>query len=173
MDRRTAIKQISILGGAALLAPSCTFSQERVSVALDNLNISGAQEALLADIVETFIPSSNTNMPGARALKLHHFVLVMVDDCRGKADQEAFERGLSQVDAVANEEYGTSFNQCSTSQKEELIASSMEAADSDVQLFLNITKRYTVQGFLQSEYFMTEVEPYQLVPGHFDGCVEA
>ncbi|NGP75012.1 gluconate 2-dehydrogenase subunit 3 family protein [Balneolaceae bacterium YR4-1] len=174
MDRRTAIKQLSLLGGAMLLAPSCTFSSERVSVALDNLKITPSQESLLGDIVETLIPA--TDIPGAKELKLHHFVLVMVDGCRGPSDREAFQRGLGQIDALAEEEVGTAFSDCDAKQKEVFLTglmdgTSAEPAYEDARAFLGMTKGYTIQGFLQSEYVMTEVNPYQLVPGHFDGCV--
>ena len=40
----------------------------------------------------------------------------------------------------------------------------------DIQYFLNTTKRYTVQGFLQSQYVMTELMPYALVPGSHSFC---
>jgi len=38
-----------------------------------------------------------------------------------------------------------------------------------LKYFLNTTKRFTLQGYLSSQYFMTEVMPYNMVPGGFQG----
>ncbi|SMO73409.1 Gluconate 2-dehydrogenase subunit 3 [Fodinibius sediminis] len=170
---------MALLGGGLLLAPSCTVSEERVSIALNNLNVTGRQEQLLSEVTETFIPTTDT--PGAQALNIHHFVLVMVDDCRNEQDQKAFVGGLDQIEQAAKDRYEASFSSCTASQKEEVIAGLMgdqsemqSATDNTYQQArqcLSMTKRYTIQGFLQSEYVMTNELPYQLVPGHFNGCV--
>lgn len=169
LDRRTAIKQFLVISGGVIFAPSCTFSSKRVSIALDTLNITPEQEELLAGIAETFIPE--TDLPGAKSLKLHHFVLVMMDDCRDQSDQKMFEQGLADVAIAANREYGKYFVECDPSQQQALVSDLMEGEESEARSFLRMTKQYTVQGFLQSKYFMTEIEPYRLVPGDFDGCV--
>lgn len=162
-----------------LLAPSCTFSEERVSIALNNLNISGRQERLLAGIAETFIPATDDS-PGAEALKIHHFVLVMVDDCRSEEDRQRFVRGLDQVDRLAEHQYEAGFTECTPGEKEQLLARTLEGSPElksegegyeDARECLSMTKQYAIRGFLNSEYVMTEELPYQLVPGHFDGCV--
>lgn len=179
MDRRTAIKQLSLLGGAILVAPSCRFSSERISVALNNLDITARQESLLAEISETIIPE--TDMPGAKNLNLHHFVLVMVDDCRSAPDRAVFQKGLERIDGVANHFFEASFSECTQAQRKELLSgvldenpeySSHLGADfGDFREFLLLVKRYSVQGFLDSEYVMTEIFPYVMAPGYFEGCV--
>lgn len=169
MDRRTALKHLAIFGGGILLAPSCQFSKKSASIALDNLNINSDQENMLADITETFIPA--TDIPGAKDMKLHHFVLTMVDDCRGPSDQKTFQEGLGMMNDLADQKYGRSFSECSVDQKDQLLSSILEDKSSKAQPFLNMTRRYTIEGFLQSKYVLSEIEHYKLVPGHFDGCV--
>lgn len=178
MDRRSVLKNLALLGGGMVLAPSCTFSAEQVSIALNNLNITGKQEQLLADVVEAFIPA--TDIPGAKALKIHHFVLVMIDDCRNKQEQNVFIRGLNQLDLLAEHQYESEFFECTSSQRENLLSGTLEghpelkslgAIYNEVRQCLSMTKRYAIQGFLSSEYVMINELPYQLVPGHFEGCV--
>lgn len=181
MDRRSALKNMALLGGGMFLAPSCTFSEERVSIALNNLNITGKQERQLAEMVETMIPATGDS-PGAKDLKIHHFVLVMVDDCRSRQDQKAFVTGLDQVDQLAERQHGTEFAGCTASQKESMVTEILEGSregktklEGDFQQArpcLSMTRQYTIRGYLNSEYVMTEELPYQLVPGHFDGCID-
>lgn len=172
MDRRSAIKQLAVLGGGILLAPSCTIDSEQLSVALSNLDINADQEQLLAKVAETIIPA--TDIPGGKELKLHQFVLIMIDDCHGEKDQKDFVTGLKQLNPLFEKQYGDNFSACSVQQREDLISSIMEdnGRFSAVKSFLSMTKRYTIQGFLTSQYVMTEVLPYKLVPGSFDGCVK-
>lgn len=40
----------------------------------------------------------------------------------------------------------------------------------EMKFFLNMTKNFTIRGFLYSEYVMTKLMPYQLVPGKYNGC---
>lgn len=161
-----------------MLLPSCRFSPERVSVALENLKITAGQEQLLADIAETLIPE--TDRPGARNLNVHQFVMVMIDDCRSAEDQELFQEGLQRIDPVSNHFFGSSFSESTLSQREELLAGVLDqqreyqsylGSDYDrFREFLFLVKRYTIQGFLQSQYVLTEVFPYIMAPGYFDGC---
>jgi hypothetical protein len=34
-----------------------------------------------------------------------------------------------------------------------------------------MTKRYTTQGFLVSQYIQTEIKPYEMIPGEYKGAV--
>lgn len=181
INRRSALKQLALLTGGVVLAPSCVFDSQRVSVALDNLKITSEQEELLAEIVETIIPATQ-DIPGAKKLDVHLFVLVMVDDCREKADQERFVRGLKQMDAFTLNRYGHSFIEANQKERESILTDILDATPAasddssspqkDIREFLSMTKRYTIQGYLQSQYVMTEIFPYELVPGHFEGCVK-
>ena len=37
--------------------------------------------------------------------------------------------------------------------------------------FYSLTRRYTIQGFTSSEYVLTNVMHYDMIPGKFVGCV--
>lgn len=179
MDRRSALKQMAIAAGGMALLPSCDLGPERVAVALENLQLDINQQDSLARICEIIIPSSE-NSPGAETLDLYRFVLVMVDDCHPVEEQDVFTSGLKQVEAFAKEHLGKSFSDDNQAANEALLSELMnleevpEAAQSalkDVQAFLALAKRYTVQGYMSSEYFMTEKFPYKLVPGPYQACV--
>jgi hypothetical protein len=41
----------------------------------------------------------------------------------------------------------------------------------DVAAFVKSTKRLALQGYMTSQYYLTKVQPYKLVPGKFEGCI--
>ena len=196
MDRRSALKQAALLAGGLAWLPACDFGPQRVAVALDYLQLDVNLQDLLAKVAATIIPSgegkSDETSPsddsmGAEELDLYRFILVMVDDCMEKEDQEAFSNGLQQLVPFTKAYFEKPYPQKETMENEAILTQLMEMKDApaakegieispteqlkDIQAFLGITKRYTVQGYMASEYFMTEKFPYKLVPGAYQGCV--
>jgi len=82
--------------------PSCLKESGKSSIQLKNLDVDYTLENVLADITEIIIPKTDT--PGAIDLKLHLFVLKMVDDCYDKKDQKIFMNGLKYVSDLNKEE---------------------------------------------------------------------
>jgi hypothetical protein len=42
----------------------------------------------------------------------------------------------------------------------------------EIKMFYGKTRSYIVQGYLSSKHFLTDVKPYQLVPGpDYKGCI--
>ena len=179
MNRRSAIQHLAVLACGVSLAPACSFDENKVSIALDRLKINASHERLMSEVVETMIPE--TDLPGAKALGLHHFVLVMVNDCQTKSAGEAFVKGLDQIESYVKQHYDRSFLKSNHEAREailyQLIDEETNGGEENnpvleaIKTFLAITKQYTVQGFLASQYVMTEVFPYQLVPISYKGCV--
>lgn len=156
MNRRTAIKQFFILSGGIWLAASCSGNAQSTSIVLNQIKLNAKDEALLASLVDTLIPM--TDSPGGKDLNLHLFVMKMVDDCHPQVEQEAFIAGLQAVHKM---------NKTSES---DLLAYLQKLAADDV--FLSVLKRRTIQGYLNSSYVMKNKLIYELVPGHYDGAVK-
>jgi hypothetical protein len=156
-----------------MLLPSCRNSDRKVSIPLNKLKLGADEENLLAEIVETIIPKTNT--PGAKELGVQQFVLVMVDDCSSKEDQEAFAQGLKTINKVSEKEYGDAFVKLKPEQRQDLLTKidlkEFESSDKQLSSFFEQTKRYTIQGYLKSQYVMSNLLVYELVPGRFHGNV--
>lgn len=155
MNRRTALKQLFIVAGGLVIASSCTPGGKGASIVLENIKLSAADESLIGDLVEAIIPK--TDSPGAKELNLHLFVMKMLDDCHGPEDQQSFIAGLK------------------LAKKAELKTDSerltyLNALEKDV--FYEILKKRTVQGYLNSEYVMKNKLIYELVPGRYNGAVK-
>lgn len=169
MNRRVMIKGLALVGGSILFLPSCLQQEKKkASIVLNNLSLNSNQEELLAEIAETIIPT--TDSAGAKALELPQFVWTMVDDCYAKDDQEAFLKGLDQVDDMSDEKFGRSFIQCTAEQRHEILSDLEDnKGKSEAQLFYTIAKGELIKGYLNSKLVMTQFRKYELVPGRYDG----
>ncbi|CAL1518522.1 gluconate 2-dehydrogenase subunit 3 family protein [Chitinophaga sp. MM2321] len=169
MQRRTAIRNLLIISGGIAILPSCFGGKGKSSGGLKHLVVSREQETLLEAIAETILPATNT--PGARELGLHLFVLKMVDDCHETKDQQAFMKGLEQLSAAAEKQYGTSFTNSTRENREALLVGieKDQQAAAEMGVFYRIMKDRTIQGYLNSKYVMTHLDVYELVPGRYDG----
>ncbi len=188
ITRRGAIKNCFIITVGAALIPSC-LRESKPSIPLKHLDITGDQEKLISELCETIIPRTDT--PGAKDTYTHLFVLKMVDDCQAKEEQQKFVSGLKEFEKLSQKKYDRSFVECSLQQRDELTGSiinkkvvpkntavnagtqngSKKDDTEDVTAFVKSMKRLTLQGYMTSQYYLTKVQPYKLVPGKFEGCI--
>ncbi len=168
MQRRTAIKTIALTIGGAIVLPSWANAWNRESLQTSRF-ISSSQNALLAEIVETIIPKTNT--PGAKELDIHQFATTMVRDCYDKKAQETFTKGFELVDKNANNLFSKSFMDCDAKQKLEVLDKMSKSENSDEKNFVDLVKNLTIKGYLNSEYVMTNLRISEFAPAHFYGCV--
>lgn len=178
MQRRTAIKQLGILAGGVLLLPHCKGKEviTEASIKLHKLSITGNQETLLASMVESLIPKTDTL--GAGELKVHHFVLRMIDDCYEAEDQQKFLLGFAQAEKAMEEKSGKKFEESSLTEQQEFFKAletdkvSIAGDENNLKAFYAPLRELTIQGYLGSEYVLTNLFGYNMVPGRFDGAIE-
>ena len=172
MDRRKALRNLGLLSGGLILLPACDLSKENVTRVMNKLEVTEKQETLLKDLVTTLIPE--TEIPGAGSLAVQDFVWVMADDCLDKEMQDSYMRGLQSFAGSFRKIAGQDFDGSGESERVKGLSDLMEAgADGevgDVQNFIEITKAFAILGYTQSEYFITEVMPYTLIPGKNPEC---
>ncbi len=171
MDRRSSIKTLFIISAAAALLPSCLHEEKKPSLSLKNIKIDDKDENLLSELSETIIPKTNT--PGAKDVKASFFALMMLDDCYAPADQDNFVKGMKEFNEFSKKKFNKSFVDCSAAERLDVIKIIEDKKDvpENVSYFFNSMKRLTLQAYTSSEYYLTEVRVYQLVPGKFYGCV--
>lgn len=169
INRREHLRQLLILGGALVLPIACSGPSKESSLVYNNLEINEEDETLMADLVEVLIPE--TDVPGARSLDVHLFVLKMVDDCHDRHDREQFVAGLRDVDLVSNNLHGMSFQKSNHEQRVELLNALEKgnAVSAEAKRFYQLFKKRAIQGYLYSEYVMKNITKYELIPGRYNG----
>lgn len=169
-NRREALRQLVMISAGAVLVPSCMQDRAKSSILLRNVNITSVQESLLADLSEAILPKTDT--PGAKDISAHLFALKMIDDCRSPEEQAVFMQGMETFGAGI----GRDFTRKSAAERlqvlEQLEQKDKEPADPELT-FYRIMKRLTIQAYTSSEYYLTKVQVYELVPGRYQGCVPA
>lgn len=172
MNRRIALRHLALISGGLALVPSCDFSSNDILAAYDNLKITNSQKQLLGKISNTIIPAGE--LKGALDLEVPDFILVMVNDCLKKEEQDLFTQGLTAFPTYAKNTAGGRFEKLETKEKERLIQNGLKLEGEEnkaLSYFINVTKRLTMQGYMASEYIQTEVVPYSLIPGTYNGAV--
>ena len=179
MNRRKALKNIGLITGGIFLLPSCDFSNEKVSIILNKLQITVEEETILKEIVASIIPEGE--IPGARSLKVHNFVWVMIDDILPEKKQRSLMNGLKLFDNKVKEVNENSFIDLSENDRLAVLNDILDGNIKedkpenkkdlkDIRNFVKAAKYYTTWGYMQSEYIMTEIMPYQLIPGSYGSC---
>ncbi len=171
MDRRSSIKTLFILSAGTALLPSCLQEEKKPSVSVRNYKISGTDEDLVSSVSDTIIPGGKT--PGAKDVGAYQFALMMVDDCYSPEQQEQFTKGLKEFNEFSKKKINKSFATATPGERNEVLQSieSKKDVPENVAFFYNTMKGLTTEAFTQSQYYLTKVHMYELVPGKFYGCV--
>lgn len=168
MKRRSLLKQLGIAAGGILTLPAWAsgWSPESIGT-ISTLPVS--DENLLAEIVETIIPETST--PGAKSLKVHQFIMRMVNDCYGADVHETLKKGLVATEQAANQTFQKSFMECDAKQRKQVFLQLINSTDTATKRFAEMTKNLTIRGYMNSEYVMVNILKYNMVPGFYNGCV--
>jgi hypothetical protein len=200
MNRRDALLRVATMVGATITLPALGSSAladtleasaaQRVATGKPVL-FTADQDALVADLADVIIPTTNT--PGAKAAKVNEIIDVVLKDCFRKPEQQRFIDGLTMTQKMSQTSYGKSFSQLDNNQKIELMKkleadakqqrSDMArsvAGQQDVQIpkekrdftpFFAMLKDLTLMGYFTSEIGATQALEYVANPGRYDGCV--
>jgi len=170
MKRREALKNIGLATSGMLLFHACDFTDEKVSIILNKLQINSNQEALLTALVDSLLPESD--IPGGIAVKAHNFVWTYIDDCTAPEDQESFISALNLFDSKTNEVLGKHFYKANETDRITTLEKLMNDSDETLNNFIEMVKGIAVWCYMNSEYIMTNEMPYQLIPGAntYVGC---
>jgi hypothetical protein len=173
ISRREALKQFAFVSAGMVLVPSCMQDKTKSGFLLKKIKVSPSDETMLAELCESIIPKTKT--PGAKDLSAHLFVLMMVDDCTSKEQQDAFIQGMEAFNALSKSKTGKTFIDCTDAERKKIIDNvlSINEKEAPVANFFNEVKKRTIQAYTSSEFFLTNVHLYELIPGRYHGCVAA
>jgi hypothetical protein len=123
---------------------------------------------MLAELVNLIIPETDT--PGGKELRLHHFVMKMIEDCSSEEQQAQFEEDLSKFNVVFKKQNQKAFLEASSEERVSFLNQLNEKNEqlSELHSLFSNVKRLTIRGYTNSKFFMTEIIPYELVPARYN-----
>ncbi|WP_347158085.1 gluconate 2-dehydrogenase subunit 3 family protein [Pontibacter chitinilyticus] len=169
MNRRIVLRNMAVAITGLVALPACDLTSKKAAAQAGGPALTLRQEELLGDVVDTIIPKTDT--PGAKELDVHHFVQRMVADCYDKETQANLKDGLNTVEAMARKKYEKSFRACSSAERTKLLEQLESSNKEEQKQFYSLVKELTVRGYMNSEYVMTNLVKYEMIPGHYYGSV--
>lgn len=180
MNRRKAIISIftGAIGVSALGYVGWNYRKINKQPRLENLD---NYEDMLGDLVDLIIPE--TNIPGAKQVGAHYYVILMIKDAKGIKEQNNFMTGLIELRDYCNDHFNAEYENCSVIDKIKVLTY-FEKQDLQIGLvakirtkifgktFFNLLKELTIQAYCTSETGATQHLDYQYVPGKYDACVD-
>lgn len=186
MDRREAIKRVALITGYAVSASTVSAVMQGckadTSAAAGDWSpsfMTNDQAAMIAEMAETILPRTEDS-PGAKDVKVHQFIDLMMTDYISEAEQEVFRKGLEQLTAHCREATGKAFVDLTpeerlayltTVDKEAMAAmGGGEREPESLSAFYMTLKQSVIAGYFTSEAVGTEVLAYDPVPGEVIAC---
>lgn len=167
VNRRTLLKQLAVISAAVALAPAIIGCESPPSTLFKNIALNQDQENLLRLIAQTIIPNATT--PEGKEVSTFEYSAKMIDDCLSKTDQQKWLSGFTQFIEVIKK---NDFEDNEASEQLKFLSELNESKDeTDINFFFNTMKRFTIRGYTTSEYFMTTLQDYKMIPGNYKGCV--
>ena len=177
MDRREAVKYISLLLGGTIIGGSAILSgcKSKTGVTLD---FTTEQIDWLNEVADTILPDTNT--PGAKAAKVGEFMKVMVNDCYEAKDQDTFKEGFQKLDDFSEKTFGQSFVKLPPEKRRELLITldkeqkeyMAAKKPEDPGHYFRMMKELTLLGYFTSEIGCTKARNYVERPGRYEGCID-
>jgi len=196
MDRRTALKNLSMSLGFTVAAPaifnilsSCTAETNSWSP----LFLSSNEKYMVTHLADIILPTTNT--PGALDVNAPQFIDLMYHDIETKENQDLFKKGALTFAEKFKSQFNAEIIKGKKEQFENLLASYFKISDEASKTilleqklpfenlsvsqtenyllykFLLSVKAYTIFGYFTSEKVGEEVLNYDPIPGAQIGCL--
>jgi hypothetical protein len=186
MLRREALKQVSLIGGSAIigtsllsLLQSCQ-QQPRINWKPTFLSVSQAE--LVSTLVDTLLPKTQT--PGALDMKVDIFIDVVINKLFDEPGQKLMTDGIDQFDADCKAKFGKKFVDLDSDKKKEFLKTEEASAGKyngqvwgtavGIQKpvgFYRSIKSLAIWGYFSSEEIGLKYLNYDPIPGDYQGCL--
>lgn len=162
MQRRDSIKRIAFFIGGSLWVPGWSAAGRELEPGYMPNDV---QRQILGDWVDWLIPE--TDVPGAKKLGVDLFVWKIIEDCHDPGVAKMLSDDLDCLSRLAKDKIGRDWVRCSKAQKDTVFFA--HASDGSKSGSFAVVKQRAIQGYLSSEYIMTQVFVYEMAPGRYDG----
>ena len=178
MDRRELLKMVALATGSVVIGGEFFLAGcKNKDASVAGTGFSDKDIAFLDEVGETIIPKTST--AGAKEAEVGKFMILMVNDCYGEADQKIFYGGIKKLDEACSKMHGHSFMKAEPAHRKELLISLDKEAKEymknkkkeEPNHYFTMMKQLILVGYFSSKPGLEQNFNYKLVPGKFDGAV--
>ncbi len=169
MNRRHAIKHLSLAAGSLIALPAWMVSCGMSEANVHPTSFSASQQQLLAAAADAIVPP--VSGVGALSTETPAFLQKLFDDCYEEEARSNIKEKLESLETAAKKEHNSSFAKCTLEQRQSLLLKLKESSDKKDNEFFDTIKRETVRGFTTSQKVMQDYLHYKVAPGYYHGCV--
>jgi hypothetical protein len=184
MERRDAIKRAAILLGGTIALPNILKAWENPTILNPDFYLTPAQEALLAEVAETIIPTTGT--PGAKAAGVAPFIIKILADCSPSQMSGYMMESLAQLDSDTKARFGAGFVETTPENRITMLQVYEQKAKDErepfnamvkswnlapgvgVAPFFPTMKNLTITGYFTSEIGSTQALRYDQIPRRYE-----
>jgi hypothetical protein len=171
MNRREAVRATTLVVGGLLLTSNglilgCAREPERV----DGRVLSMDDQALMEEIADTLLPTTNAS-PGARAAGAGATMNLLLTDCYEPEQQLRVVNGLKELRKTCETRFGNAFSALTTLQREQLLRDLDATARRGKGHYFELVRELADRAYFSSEIGMTRARRWMLEPGKWVGCV--
>lgn len=184
MQRRDAIKRAAILLGGTIALPNILKAWENPIILNPDFYLTPAQEALIAEVAETIIPTTST--PGAKAAGVAPFIVKILADCTPSQVSNYIMQSLTQLDNDTKARFGAGFVETTPENRIAMLKTYEQKAKDEREQFNALVKSWnlpagigaspffptmknlTVNGYFTSEIGCTQAMRYNQIPARYE-----
>lgn len=172
MNRRDALKSVMVMMGGTMVGATAILTGCAPEHQIEGLNFSPEDIAFLDEIGDTIIPETDT--PGAKAVGIGSFIVMMVKDTYDAEQQKTFVDGLNVMRKDFKSTKGSDFVEATAEDRLTYLNGMYDqykTSKGEEAKVINMLKDLTVLGYFSSEIGATQALNYIEVPGRYEGCI--
>ena len=173
ITRREALSRIAVMLGGTIVGAEFLLNGTRLEAKVSGPDFTTGQLALMDEIADTIIPTTDT--PGAKAAGVGAFMALIVKDCYSTDEEAKFRRGLADIDAASVRKFGKGFMAATPAERTALLTEfdgqeRKSRGPGRAPGAFGLIKQLSVVGYFTSEIGCTQALRFQESPGFFVGC---
>lgn len=172
MNRRDALKGVMVMMGGTMVGATAVLTGCTPENQIEGLEFDPDDIAYLDEIGDTIIPETDT--PGAKAVGIGSFMVMMVKDTYDGDNQKIFVDGLNSLRKEFKKAHGKDFVGAPAEERLAYLNVMYEkyrSSEEKEPKVINMLRDLTVLGYFTSEIGATQALTYVESPGRFDPCI--
>ncbi|MEB2786484.1 gluconate 2-dehydrogenase subunit 3 family protein [Algoriphagus persicinus] len=173
MNRRDALKSVMVMMGGTMIGATAVMTGCTPENQIEGLEFDPDDIAFLDEIGDTIIPETET--PGAKAVGIGSFMVMMVKDTYDGDSQKTFVDGVNKLRKDFKSSNGKDFIAAPAEERlaylngmyDEFKASGQDRSPQ----VINMLRDLAVLGYFTSEIGATQALNFVETPGRFDPCI--